>query len=195
MNDLIQDAVFVSAGQVFTSSDKVAEVFGKKHKNVVRAIKALINQNKRCVTIFEPTSVVVAMPNGGTRNETVYTMTRDGLSILAMGFTGEKALEFKFAFMDTFNAMEKALREANVSLPQPSQPIMLTTDAQFEDVMKRMKEEVNKKLDSLAKLEGSKNRARLVSIIPKLTDFMCESILNHVWRWFGIKPEEEGEQA
>ena len=59
------------------SSRKVAEVFEKEHKNVIRDIKALDCDAEFCVLNFEPTSRTVAMPRGGTREEPEYLMTRD----------------------------------------------------------------------------------------------------------------------
>ncbi|MBP2150103.1 phage regulator Rha-like protein [Xanthobacter flavus] len=50
------------------------------------------------------------MPRGGTRQVRSFDMTRDGFTLLAMGFTGAKALKFKLAYIAEFNAMEEALK-------------------------------------------------------------------------------------
>lgn len=55
---------------------------------------------------FGLTSQPVQMPNGGTRNDTAHTMTRDGFVFLAMGFTGKEAAQWKEAYINAFNAME-----------------------------------------------------------------------------------------
>lgn len=124
--------------------------------------------------------------HGGARWYTI--INESGLYNSLLGSKKPEAKDFKRWI--THDVLPTIRRTGAYSI-QPSQPPMLTTDAQCKDVMKRMKEEVDKKLEDLVKLEGSQNRTRLVSIIPKLTDFMCESILTSVWRRFGIKPEEE----
>ena len=47
----------------------------------------------------------------GTRNVQTFDMTRDGFALLAMGFTGEKALQFKVLFIEEFNRMERELSQ------------------------------------------------------------------------------------
>ena len=49
-------------------------------------------------------------PTGGKYLDKAYTITRDGFTILAMGYTGSKAMKFKLAYIDAFNRMEAALR-------------------------------------------------------------------------------------
>lgn len=41
----------------------------------------------------------------------MYYLTRDGFSLLAMGFTGKKALQWKMAFLKAFNEMERLLQK------------------------------------------------------------------------------------
>jgi phage regulator Rha-like protein len=54
-------------------------------------------------------------PNGGTREEKMYLMSRDGFAFLAMGFTGKKAAEFKAAYIRRFNDMEIQIAERDAS--------------------------------------------------------------------------------
>ena len=105
------NAVSVYNGQPVTTSEKVAEVFGKQHSHVLRSIQKLIELDERCKSIFGCTSVSVQMPNGGIREEAAFRMTRDGFALLVMGFTGKKALGFKLAYIEAFNAMESELRK------------------------------------------------------------------------------------
>lgn len=48
----------------------------------------------------------------------IFIMNRDGFTLLAMGFTGKKALKFKLDYIAAFNAMEKALKEQKKPLSQ-----------------------------------------------------------------------------
>lgn len=107
MNEL----VFTSKkGSPVTSSLLVAEKFEKRHADVLRAIDGL-----NCSAEFRQRNFafVVEMrelPQGGAAKEKYSIMTRDGFMFLAMGFTGEKAGQFKEEFIYAFNTMEEKLK-------------------------------------------------------------------------------------
>ena len=104
MNDLT--IVFENNNEAVTSSRLVAEYFGKQHKDVMRTIK-----NLNCSKEFNErnfTPVKYTDRKGETRQE--YLMTKDGFTILAMGFTGAKAMQFKEAYINAFNKMEQLLK-------------------------------------------------------------------------------------
>lgn len=110
--NIVQNAFKVVEGRAVTSSFKVAEYFGKKHSDVVRAVDDLIakNQELQVLRNFARYSETVSLNDkGATRKVPAYWMDRKGFCLLAMGFTGSKALEFKCAFYDEFDRMEKAL--------------------------------------------------------------------------------------
>lgn len=112
MTDLINPgALRVVDGHAVTSSRVVADVFSKQHHHVVRAIRDLIAQKPDLArnANFGECSETVTVGNGATRKVTFYWMDRKGFAILAMGFTGAKALDFKCAFYDEFERMERAL--------------------------------------------------------------------------------------
>ena len=71
-----------------TTSLKVAEFFGKRHDNVLRAIERLECSEKFNALNFE----VVKYIDQKGQARTMYNMTKDGFTLLAMGFTGKKAL-------------------------------------------------------------------------------------------------------
>lgn len=89
---------------VVTSLD-IAETFGKEHKNVLRDIKQLECSDEFGQLNFEPSSYI----NQQNKEQPMYFITRDGFTLLVMGYTGEKAMKFKEAYIRQFNAMEKAL--------------------------------------------------------------------------------------
>ncbi len=107
-----------------TSSTAVAEYFGKRHSDVLRAIDNLIADISAevCQRNFAFSLEIVAMPKGGTREQRVFTLTRDGFALLAMGFTGKEALQWKIAYLDAFNKMEAAL----IAKAQPALPQLIT---------------------------------------------------------------------
>lgn len=94
--NIVQNAFRVVEGRAVTSSFKVAEYFGKKHSDVVRAVDDLIakNQELQVLRNFARYSETVSLNDkGATRKVPAYWMDRKGFCLLAMGFTGAKALE------------------------------------------------------------------------------------------------------
>ena len=88
------------------SSLDVAETFGREHKNVLRDIRELECSDEFRRLNFEQSEYT----NKQNHGQPMYYMTRDGFTILAMGYTGEKAMRFKESYIKQFNAMEKALQ-------------------------------------------------------------------------------------
>lgn len=103
MNELVT----VYNHQLVTDSRQVAEAFGKRHDNVIATIRGLL-KNKETKQMFYETTYHNEQ-NGQTYP--IYLMNRDGFSLLVMGFTGQKALEWKLKFIEAFNAMEKEIRK------------------------------------------------------------------------------------
>lgn len=107
-------------------STDVAQFFGKEHKNVLRDIENLLNilpESRRLN--FELCFENSKLQNGKPLKR--YRMTRDGFTLLVMGWTGEKALQFKLAWLDAFNEMEKRLYQC----PAPIQDDSLSPAEQF----------------------------------------------------------------
>ena len=106
--------------QVCTSSFKVAEFFEKNHPDVVRAIDRLRDKLQstdfQCDAkmsseiIFEEHFEDIPQPNGGIKKGKYFIMNKDAFTLLAMGFTGKRVLEFKIAYINEFNKMEAELK-------------------------------------------------------------------------------------
>lgn len=105
MNDLI--SVTVENGQVVVSSRDVAEKFEKQHKDVLETIRFMTAENSALLSMFFLSEYTTVQ----NKKLPMYLMNRDGFSLLCMGFTGAKALEWKLKYIDAFNKMEKALTE------------------------------------------------------------------------------------
>lgn len=93
---------------VVTSLD-IAETFGKEHKQVLRDIREIKCSAEFGRHNFTPTSYI----DQWNRKQPMYYVTRDGFTLLAMGYTGEKALKFKEGYIKQFSEMEKALTDKN----------------------------------------------------------------------------------
>ncbi len=103
MNNLV--TFNLKDNQVTTYTTIIAEVFGKKHCDVMRAVQQLDLPED-----FGKRNFALSSYHAGTRDYPMYEMTRDGFTLLAMGFTGKKAMEWKVKFIEAFNAMEQALK-------------------------------------------------------------------------------------
>lgn len=101
------DLVCLKDGQPVTTSLLIAQHFNKQHKNVVRDIESLFLAAPECRLNFELSYQIIEMPKGGTRSQPFYEITRDGFTLLAMGFTGREALRFKLDYIAAFNQLEK----------------------------------------------------------------------------------------
>lgn len=126
MNDLlILPMITERDGVPVTTSRALADHFGKQHKDVLRAIENTIDQldeteegkafNRRN---FAPVNYLDA--KGETRP--MYILTRDAFTLLAMGFTGSRALAFKVAYINAFNRMEQLLTGRAEAQAFPAQP-------------------------------------------------------------------------
>lgn len=104
MEEIIE--LMVKDDQPVVSSLLVAKHFEKRHDNVLRDIESLAIPEEFNALNFEPVNYVDA--KGESRP--AVNMTRDGFTLLAMGFTGKKAMTWKLRYIEAFNAMEKELR-------------------------------------------------------------------------------------
>ena len=105
--------VSINNNQVVVSSRQVAENFGKEHKHVLENIRAILAAENPATKFFYESTFT----NRG-KQYPEYLMNRDGFSLLVMGFTGEKALEWKVKYINAFNAMEQELRNKELEKPK-----------------------------------------------------------------------------
>ena len=101
MGDLVQ----VQNGKVVVSSRQVAEKFGKMHKDVLENVRSILAAENSATKLFSKS----LYENRG-KHYSEYLMNRDGFSLLAMGFTGTKAMQWKLKYIEAFNAMENAIQ-------------------------------------------------------------------------------------
>lgn len=102
--------VTIKDGKVFANSRDVADFFGKRHDNVLRAIDRLDCSEKFRSLNFEESFLEVETGRGAHRVFRAFDMTKDGFAFLVMGFTGREAARFKEAYINRFNEMEEELR-------------------------------------------------------------------------------------
>ena len=130
MSDLNNLGIFVQDGErrAVVSSRDVARVFEKEHKHVMEAIRKL-----GCSYEFAGSNFRLGSYKDSQNQERPeYIMTRDGFVLLAMGFTGEKAMQFKEAYIAAFNAMEKALLEEEFLAAEGGKPVISVSSIDFK---------------------------------------------------------------
>jgi Rha family phage regulatory protein len=107
--------LFLQSGSFVCSSRDVCAHFSKQHKNVLRDIDRILEDLGPDFgrLNFEPSSYV----NEQGKQQRSFTLSRDGFTLLAMGFSGSEAIVWKVRYLEAFNAMEAELRLAIPSLP------------------------------------------------------------------------------
>lgn len=115
MNEIVYRG---QSNQPLTNSLLVAEVFGKEHFNVIRDIKNLLKGGvlKNDETpMFEETTYINEQ---NKQSYPMFVMNQDGFTLLAMGFNGKKAMEFKLRYIEAFNRMKREIEASKPTVPQ-----------------------------------------------------------------------------
>lgn len=116
-------------GVPVTTSVIVAEYFGKNHQHVMEAIRMLLvsvektveTENQEIKTCFELSSYETPLNNGtgAVKKTPMYIMNEDGFTLLAMGFTGDKARVFKIRYIKAFKAMRETIQQGGLQFLVP----------------------------------------------------------------------------
>lgn len=157
-DDEMNQLVFQNKEQIVTSSRNVARDFGKRHDHVTRDIDEILRglpKNEDTQQMFCETTYIHEQNKQQYRE---YLMNRDGFTLLVMGFTGRKAMQFKMQYMKAFNEMEKQLKELN----QPSYMI----DDPIERAQRWIVEQTEKKE---LQTENAIYKQQIAEYEPKIT--------------------------
>jgi Rha family phage regulatory protein len=157
----MEELVFTRRNEAVTDSLTVAEYFHKEHRNVLRNIDKLVEgipKNEQ-TPLFKEVEYIEEQ-NGQTYRK--YIMTRDGFSLLAMGFTGKKALQWKLKYIEEFNKMEQALTERKQEQYINARKTGMLTRKSETDVLKKLVEH--------AKAQGSTHADMLYVTYTKLVN-------------------------
>nr|DAG80381.1 MAG TPA: KilAC domain protein [Bacteriophage sp.] len=130
------------SNQVLTNSLLVAEKFGKNHKHVLESVRELVRgcAEKSADPMFAESTYI--NPQNG-QEYPMFVMNRDGFTLLAMGFTGEKALQFKLEYINAFNKMEETIKNGGFNVPKSFREALLLAaeqQAQIEQQQMRIQE-------------------------------------------------------
>lgn len=179
-NDIIQNVVYkTEKGTPVTDSVKVAGVFDKQHKNVLKSIRNLAAQNSAATKWFYETRYT----DSRGQQQPMFVMNRDGFSLLAMSLTGEKALQFKVAFIEQFDKMEETIK--NVTQAHPAIPatfaealrLAATQQEQIEE-QQRLLEAKDKQIEESAPrvlFSQAVETAETSILIGELAKILCQN--------------------
>lgn len=159
MNDL----VYMKNDEAVCDSLQVAEKFGKRHADVIRSIKNLIESDstQNCVQCFKQS---LYKDETGKANK-MYLMNRDGFTFLVMGFTGKSANEWKWQYIKAFNQMENIIKEKSTQIwIETRRSGKLTRKAETDTIQK---------LVEYAKEQGSQHADKLYMTYSKLANKMA----------------------
>lgn len=154
MNELI----LLKNDAAVCDSLEVSEKFHKRHKNVLQSIDKLVAQNSATKSMFYNSSYKA----GDGQVYRKYFMNRDGFSLLAMGFTGKEALDWKIKYINAFNEMEKFILEKRSKA---------WIETRYQGKLTRKNEtDTIKKLVEYAKGQGSEHADKLYITYSKLAN-------------------------
>ena len=160
MNEL----VYLKNEQALTDSLTVAEMFEKEHAKVMRSIDRLL---ETLAKNGEPSKLFYLTKRKADDGQfhRIYLMNRDGFSLLVMGFTGKKALEWKLKYIDAFNKMDSVIMERKTA-------VWLETRQQGK-LIRKEETDVIQKLVEYARAQGSGHADMLYVTYTKLANKMA----------------------
>lgn len=154
----MDELVYLEKEEAVCSSLDVSRSFGKRHDNVLRAIGGLL-ENEETQKMFKKLNYVDSQ---NKQQYPMYLMNRDGFSLLVMGFTGKKALDWKLKYINAFNQMEKIIRERQSQSWIESRSVGKLSRKAETDVLKQLVE--------YAKQQGSEHADMLYMTYSKLAN-------------------------
>lgn len=176
MNDIVLET---QNRKILASSRDIAEKFEKNHDKVCRDIRNLLK--------FQPTKLAIEFieskyisDRGRTYIE--FFMTRDGFSLLCMGFTGKKALEWKLKYIDAFNKMEEELKSGSYLSEEEKLKLQLFSKDPLEVASahnKLVELEVNKATAPLA-AENERKQEVINGLTDKIPLYEKPDIINRI---------------
>lgn len=133
MNEL----VFKGEGnQALTNSLLVAEKFGKEHRRVMQDIRELGCSEEFRLHNFVQSSYI----NSQNKEMPMIIMTKDGFTLLAMGYTGDMAMKFKEEYIAAFNSMEQTIKTGGFQVPTSFREALLLAAQQQEKIEEQQKQ-------------------------------------------------------
>ena len=203
----LNELVYRKENQALTNSRLVAMKFGKRHSNVIRDIEELLSklpENERKLN-FELLEEDVEISNGGSKKLKFYAMTETGFTLLVMGFTGEKAIQFKLEYIAAFNKMKEIIKRSSLPSYQIEDPIKRAEkwieeqkekkalevkvgelSIENKELEKRIEEDTPKVIFAMAVTESKRS-----CLVAELAKIICQNGMeigqNRLFKWLRKK--------
>ncbi|EGO5846116.1 phage regulatory protein [Enterococcus faecalis] len=167
----MDNLVIMKDQQAVTSSLQIAETFNKNHRDVLAAIDDLkegVAENYADL-FYEDT--YIHPQNKQSYRQVI--MNRDGFTLLAMGFTGQKALQFKLKYIEAFNQMEKEIQQPK--LPTSKKELAMLALSANEETNERV-DNIDKRLVDIEenKLISTEDKGTIDSRVRKKVYYLCK---------------------
>jgi Rha family phage regulatory protein len=162
--------VIMKDQQAVTSSLQVAETFEKRHDHILRDIDGI----EKDVPNFGEMFVEGTEPDSYGRSRRVIYMNRDGFTLLAMGFTGKAALQFKLKYIEAFNQMEDHIKQ-QPQIPNTPRGLALLALAANEEASQRI-DDINERLVDIEenKLITTEDKGTIDRAVQKKVYQICK---------------------
>lgn len=172
----------VAGGQVWTTSLQIADVFEKEHKHILAKIRELPQDDFRR-TNFRLTERKAKF-GAVERNERYFLVSKDGMALLAMGFTGEKFYKFKVAYINAFNAMAEKLKNPfNVPRNYKEALELAITQLDKIEALEAQRRTDMPKIVFAEAVEASATSALIGDFVKTLCDTGVSVGRNRVFKW------------
>jgi Rha family phage regulatory protein len=146
---MLNNMVYIKQGRVLTDSKHLAEVFGKEHKEVLKVIRGVIDDlaDKEWGMRNFALTPYTHPQNKETYN--MYELTYSAFVMVAMGFTGTKAMAFKKKYIEEFDRMQEELSKRGLKI-HSIEEILDMASAEI----KRLNEKINERPVEVALTSG-----------------------------------------
>lgn len=183
MNEL----VIMKDKQAVTTSLQIADSFKKQHKHVLEAIDEIRGVAENSADLFYDGEYV--HPQNKQTYRMIY-MNRDGFTLLAMGFTGKEALNFKLKYIEAFNVMEAKIK-SNVPTNMIEALTLALEQAKTIEVQNQVIGELKPKADYVDRILKSKS---LVTITQIAKDYgLSGQALNGILHELGVQYKQSNQ--
>lgn len=147
--------------QPMTTSRRVAAMFRKEHKNVLRSLEKLLPALKADAfdrLNFEP----ISYTDESGRRQPEYRMTKDGFMVLAMSLNGPEAVRWRLAFIRAFNALDKAVHRKHKALMNRERELIRAEVARSHSAVNAILADTRAERGKTTEAHHYANEARLI---------------------------------
>nr|WP_314793749.1 phage regulatory protein/antirepressor Ant [uncultured Campylobacter sp.] len=169
----------VAGGQVWTTSLQIADVFEKEHKHILAKIRELPQDN------FNGSNFrLVEYTDKKGESRPYFLVSKDGFTLLAMSFNGEKFYKFKVAYINAFNAMAEKLKNPfNVPRNYKEALELAITQLDKIEALEAQRRTDMPKIVFAEAVEASATSALIGDFVKMLCDTDVSVGRNRVFKW------------